>query len=400
MFDYLIVGAGFAGSVLAERLAAGSDKKVLICDKRPHIGGNAYDHYNEDGILVHKYGPHIFHTNARDVFEYLSRFTEWRPYQHRVRASLDGQIVPIPINLDTINSLYGLNLTSFEVEDFFRKVAEPCDEIRTSEDVVVSTVGRELYEKFFRNYTRKQWGLDPSELDASVTSRVPTRTNRDDRYFTDTYQSMPLHGYTRMFERMLDHPNIKVLLNCDYREVEKDIPFREMIYTGPVDTYFDYCYGKLPYRSLKFKHETHDQAVFQSAPVVNYPNEQLYTRVTEFKYLTGQEHNRTSIVYEFPKAEGDPYYPVPRKENAAIYAKYKALADRTTGVTFVGRLATYKYYNMDQIVAQALTTYGKIAGMKRIEAALHSNGNGTGNGHQLDSDSVAISELTMTAATR
>ena len=400
MFDYLIVGAGFAGSVLAERLATGSDKKVLICDKRPHIGGNAYDHYNEAGILVHKYGPHIFHTNARDVFEYLSRFTEWRPYQHRVRASVDGQIVPIPINLDTINTLYGLNLTSFEVESFFKKVAEPCEAIRTSEDVVVSTVGRELYEKFFRNYTRKQWGLDPSELDASVTSRVPTRTNRDDRYFTDTYQSMPLHGYTRMFERMLDHPNIKVLLNCDYREVEKDIPFREMIYTGPVDTYFDYCYGKLPYRSLEFKHETHEQAVFQSAPVVNYPNEQPYTRVTEFKYLTGQEHNRTSIVYEFPKAEGDPYYPVPRKENAAIYAKYKALADLTAGVTFVGRLATYKYYNMDQIVAQALTTYGKIAGMKRIEAALHSSGNGNGNGHKPDSDPVTISGLAMTAATR
>jgi UDP-galactopyranose mutase len=400
MFDYLIVGAGFAGSVLAERLAAGSDKKVLICDKRPHIAGNAYDHYNEAGILVHKYGPHIFHTNARDVFEYLSRFTEWRPYQHRVRASVDGQIVPIPINLDTINSLYGLNLTSFEVEDFFKKVAEPCEEIRTSEDVVVSKVGRELYEKFFRNYTRKQWGLDPSDLDASVTSRVPTRTNRDDRYFTDTYQAMPLHGYTRMFERMLDHPNIKVLLNCDYREVERDIPFREMIYTGPVDTYFDYCYGKLPYRSLEFKHETHDQAVFQSAPVVNYPNEQSYTRVTEFKYLTGQEHNRTSIVYEFPKAEGDPYYPVPRKENATIYAKYKALADRTPGVTFVGRLATYKYYNMDQIVAQALTTYGKIAGVKRIEAALHTNGNGNGNGHKPDSDPVTISGLAMTAATR
>jgi UDP-galactopyranose mutase len=400
MFDYLIVGAGFAGSVLAERLAAGSDKKVLICDKRPHIGGNAYDHYNEAGILVHKYGPHIFHTNARDVFEYLSRFTEWRPYQHRVRASVDGQIVPIPINLDTINSLYGLNLTSFEVEGFFKKVAEPCEEIRTSEDAVVSKVGRELYEKFFRNYTRKQWGLDPSELDASVTSRVPTRTNRDDRYFTDTYQSMPRHGYTRMFERMLDHPNIKVLLNCDYREVEKDIPFREMIYTGPVDTYFDYCYGKLPYRSLEFKHETHDQAVFQSAPVVNYPNDQSYTRVTEFRYLTGQEHNRTSIVYEFPKAEGDPYYPVPRKENAAIYAKYKALADRTAGVTFVGRLATYKYYNMDQIVAQALTTYGKIAGLKRIEAALHTNGNGNGNGHKPDSDPIAVSGLAMTAATR
>ncbi|HLA12911.1 MAG TPA: UDP-galactopyranose mutase [Pyrinomonadaceae bacterium] len=376
MFDYLIVGAGFAGSVLAERLAAGSDKKVLICDKRPHIGGNAYDHYNEAGILVHKYGPHIFHTNSRDVCEYLSRFTEWRPYQHRVRASVDGQIVPIPINLDTINKLYGLNLTSFEVEDFFKKVAEPREQIRTSEDVVVSKVGRELYEKFFRSYTRKQWGLDPSELDASVTSRVPTRTNRDDRYFTDTYQAMPLHGYTRMFENMLDHPNIKILLNCDYQEIEKEIPYKQMIYTGPVDTYFDYCYGRLPYRSLEFKHETHDVAVYQQAPVVNYPNEHLYTRVTEFKYLTGQEHPKTSIVYEFPRSEGDAYYPVPRRENAELYAKYKALAEVTPRVHFVGRLATYKYYNMDQIVAQALTVYGKLTSAKRKEAAVRVGNNG------------------------
>lgn len=399
MFDYLIVGAGFAGSVLAERLAAGSNKKVLLCDKRSHIGGNAYDHYNDAGILVHKYGPHIFHTNSREVFEYLSRFTEWRPYQHRVRASVDGQIVPIPINLDTINSLYGLNLTSFEVEEFFKKVAEPVERVRTSEDVVVSKVGRELYEKFFRNYTRKQWGLDPSELDASVTSRVPTRTNRDDRYFTDTYQAMPLNGFTRMFENMLDQPNIKVLLNCDYREIEKDIPFAEMIYTGPVDAYFDYCYGKLPYRSLEFKHETHDMPVFQSAPVVNYPNEQLYTRVTEFKYLTGQEHAKTSIVYEFPKSQGDAYYPVPRKENADLYARYKCLADTMPNVHFVGRLATYKYYNMDQIVAQALTTYGKIAGMKRVEAMAHShgNGNGKGNGYGLrTTDRLVLPERVIT----
>ena len=386
MFDYLIVGAGFAGSVLAERLARGSNKKVLICDKRPHIGGNAYDHYNDAGILVHKYGPHIFHTNSREVFEYLSRFTDWRSYQHRVLACVDGQLVPIPINLDTINKLYGLNLTSFQVEEFFKSVAEPVEQLRTSEDVVVSKVGRELYEKFFRNYTRKQWGLDPSELDASVTSRVPTRTNRDDRYFTDTYQAMPQHGYTRMFENMLDHPNIKIMLNCDYREIESDIPFREMIYTGPVDSYFDYAYGKLPYRSLEFKHETHDAPVYQAAPVVNYPNEHLYTRITEFKYLTGQEHSKTSIVYEFPQAEGDPYYPVPRKENAELYAKYKALADATPDVHFVGRLATYKYYNMDQIVAQALTVYGKLSGAKRAQAVALAHAtlplNGNGKGHR------------------
>ncbi|RCJ36838.1 UDP-galactopyranose mutase [Nostoc punctiforme NIES-2108] len=360
VFDYLVVGAGFSGSVIAERLAT-QGKKVLVVDKRNHIGGNAYDHYNDDGILVHKYGPHIFHTNSREVFEYLSRFTQWRSYEHRVLASVDGQLVPIPINLDTINKLYGMNLNSFEVEEFYKSLAEPVENIRTSEDVVVSKVGRVLYEKFFRNYTRKQWGLDPSELDKSVIARIPTRTNRDDRYFTDTYQAMPLHGFTRMFDNMLNHPNIKVMLNTDYQEIQKAIPCREMVYSGPVDEYFDYRYGKLPYRSLDFKHETHNTSVFQAAPVINYPNEQLYTRVTEFKYLTGQEHSKTSIVYEFPKAEGDPYYPVPRSENQEIYKKYKVLADETPGIYFVGRLATYKYYNMDQCVAQALSVYKQIA---------------------------------------
>jgi UDP-galactopyranose mutase len=360
VFDYLIVGAGFSGSVIAERLAA-DGKKVLIVDKRNHIGGNAYDHYDEHGVLVHKYGPHIFHTNSREVFEYLSRFTQWRAYEHRVLASVDGQLVPIPINLDTINKLYGMNLNSFEAEEFFKSLAEPKEYINTSEDVVISKVGRVLYEKFFRNYTRKQWGLDPSELDKSVIARIPTRTNRDDRYFTDSYQAMPLHGFTRMFENMLNHSNIKVMLNTDYREIEKAIPCREMVYTGPVDEFFEYRFGKLPYRSLEFKHKTHNTQVFQSAPVINYPNEHLYTRVTEFKYLTGQEHAKTSIVYEYPQAEGDPYYPVPRPENQEVYKQYKTLADSTPGVYFVGRLATYKYYNMDQCVAQALSVYKQIA---------------------------------------
>lgn len=373
MFDYLIVGSGFAGSVIAERLATQAGKKVLIIDTRNHIGGNAYDYYDHHGILVHKYGPHIFHTNSRPVFQYLSRFTDWRPYEHRVLASVDGQLLPIPINLNTVNKLYGLNLTSFEVADFLDKLAEPMEDIRTSEDVVISKVGRELYEKFFHNYTRKQWGIDPSQLDKSVAS-VPTRTNRDDRYFTDTYQAMPLHGYTRMFEKILAHPNIKVMLNTDYREIEDIIPYGQMIYTGPVDSYFNYCYGKLPYRSLEFKHETLNVPVHQVAPVVNYPNEHLYTRCTEFKYLTGQEHLKTSIVYEYPQAEGDPYYPVPRPENAEIYKKYKALADATPGVSFVGRLATYRYYNMDQVVAQALTTYTQIITKPVIELAGHLNG--------------------------
>src|SRR4029078_6307836 len=232
----------------------GSGKRVLIVDRRAHIGGNAYDHYNDAGILVHKYGPHIFHTNSREVFDYLSRFTEWRQYQHKVLASVDGQLVPIPINLDTINKLYGLNLTSFQMEEFLGSRSQKREHIKTSEDVVVSKVGRELYEKFFRGYTRKQWGLDPSELDKSVTARVPTRTNRDDRYFGDEYQFMPKHGYTRMFERMLDHPNINIMVQTDYADVKDLVPHRRVIFTGPIDEFFGFRFGKLPYRSLRFRH--------------------------------------------------------------------------------------------------------------------------------------------------
>ncbi len=359
-FDYLIVGAGFAGSVLADRLARELGQRVLVVDKRPHIGGNAYDRHDEAGVLIHPYGPHIFHTNSQDIFDYLSRFTDWRPYQHRVLASVDGQQVPMPINLDTVNRLYGLSLTSFELEAFFESVAEKKERIATSEDVVVSKVGRDLYNKFFRGYTRKQWALDPSELDASVTARVPTRTNRDDRYFTDTFQAMPLHGYTRMFEKMLDHPNIKVMLNTDYREVVDLLPWQHMIYTGPIDLFFNYRYGRLPYRSLEFRHETLPMEQFQPVGTVNFPNDYAYTRVSEFKHITGQRHPLTSVVYEYPRADGDPYYPVPRAENAALYRRYEADAEAMDNVSFVGRLATYKYYNMDQVVGQALTLFKKL----------------------------------------
>lgn len=358
-YDVMIVGAGFAGSVMAERLATQAGKRVLVVDRRPHVGGNAYDRLDEAGLLIHQYGPHIFHTNSAEIFHYLLQFTRWRAYEHRVLASVDGILVPIPINRTTINALYGLALsTDDEAQAFLQSRAEPVDIVQTSEDVVVSAVGRELYEKFFRGYTRKQWGLDPSQLDKTVTSRVPTRTDTDDRYFTDRYQFMPANGYTAMFEQMLDHPNIDLLLGVDYREARDVYPHQQLVFTGPIDEYFDYRYGKLPYRSLRFEHETIACEQLQSVAVVNYPDEAVpYTRITEYKHLTGQEAPVTSITREYPAAEGDPYYPIPRAENQALFKRYEALAMAEADVTFVGRLATYRYYNMDQIVGQALATF-------------------------------------------
>ena len=360
MYDWIVVGAGFAGSVLAERLASQRDDRVLVIDRRAHVGGNAYDHLDAAGVLVHQYGPHIFHTNSDAVVSYLSRFTRWRDYEHRVLARVDGQLVPIPINLDTINRLYGLDLDPEGMEAFLAARREAPDEIRTSEDVVVAAVGRELYEKFFRGYTRKQWGMDPSELAKSVTARIPTRTNRDDRYFTDTFQKMPSDGYTAMFRRMLDHPRIEVALGTDLADIRGKVPFRRMIYTGPVDEFFGFRLGRLPYRSLQVRHETLDQEWHQPVAVVNYPQTEAYTRVTEYKHLTGQVHPKTSITYEYPSAEGDPYYPVPRPENEALYQRYQLLARSCPDVWFVGRLATYRYYNMDQVVGQALATFRRI----------------------------------------
>ena len=361
-YDYLVVGAGFAGAVMAERLAADGGKRVLVIDRRPHIAGNAYDVEDAAGILIHQYGPHIFHTNSAEVFDYLSRFTDWRPYEHRVLAEVRGQQVPIPINRTTLNALFDAGLNSDrDAEAFLAARAAPVADIRTSEDVVISAVGNELYRLFFRGYTRKQWGLDPSELDKAVTARVPTRTNTDDRYFSDTYQAMPKAGYTAMFAAMLDHPNITVRLGADFAEVRDTVSYERLVYTGPIDEYFGHCNGRLPYRSLRFEHRTLNEEQQQTVAVVNYPDEAVpYTRVTEYKHLTGQKSPVTSVTFEYPAAEGDPYYPIPRPENQALFKRYEAMALGEPDVLFVGRLATYRYYNMDQVVGQALATYRRL----------------------------------------
>lgn len=369
--DILIVGAGFSGSVVAERLAS-HGLQVLLLDKRAHIGGNAWDTHDAHGVLIHPYGPHIFHTNGERIANYLSRFTEWRPYEHRVLAKVGEQLLPIPINIDTVNRLYGLQLDEHTIGDFYDSVREPREPVRNSEDVVVNAVGRDLYEKFFRGYTRKQWGLDPTQLAASVTARIPVRTNHDDRYFTDSFQCMPLHGYTRMFERMLDHPNIRIELGVDFFAVRERIEARHLVYTGPLDAFYDYCFGKLPYRSLYFEHEhLPDLAQYQQTGTINYPNDFAFTRITEFKYLTGQTHGGTSIVREYPQAEGEPYYPIPRPENEQLFKRYEELARREEHVSFVGRLAQYRYYNMDQCVAAALKTTETLLAKLGLDAQSH-----------------------------
>lgn len=353
-YNYLIVGAGFAGSVCARQLAE-AGKTVLLIDKRPHIGGNAFDKRDAHGVLIHPYGPHIFHTNAKQVFEYLSRFTTWRFYEHRVLAQVDAQLVPIPINRTTLNQLYGLDLDETGAATFLENAREPRAPIKTSEDVVLNSVGRDLCDKFFAGYTRKQWGLELSELSAGVAARIPTRTNDDDRYFTDTLQFMPAEGYTRMFERMLDHPNIEIRLGVDYEDIKAVEAYGHTIYTGPVDTFYGYRFGKLPYRSLRFEHQhLPNTSQYQTVGTVNYPNVHEYTRITEFAHLTGEQQSGTSIVREYPTAEGDPYYPIPRPDNEALFKKYDELAQAEPNTTFVGRLAQYRYYNMDQVVAAAL----------------------------------------------
>lgn len=358
----LVVGCGFAGTTAA-RLLAEAGHQVTIYEARPHIAGNAYDRHDAQGVLIHEYGPHIFHTNSKRVFEFLSRFTDWRFYEHRVLAEVDGLLLPIPINRTTINRLYGLNLDEAGAQAFLERVREPRDEIKTSADLVLSSVGRDLCDRFFRGYTRKQWGLELEQLSAGVAARIPTRTNEDDRYFTDTFQFMPAQGYTAMFERMLDHGNITVELERRYSPQHDGKGYDRIIYTGPIDAYFDHALGRLPYRSLEFRHEhLPDSERLQPTGTVNYPQTHDYTRITEFKHLTGQTVAGTSVVYEYPRAEGDPYYPIPRPENEALFKRYQELAEaESPRVAFVGRLAQYRYYNMDQVVAAAMACAAEVA---------------------------------------
>lgn len=366
-YDYLVVGAGLAGSVVAERLAAGGRSRVLVIDRRHHVAGNAYDELDESGIRVHRYGPHIFHTNSVAVIDYLSKFTRWRPYVHRVLARVGGALVPMPINRTTINRVFGLHLTSTaDAEAFLNRVAIPVERPQTSEDQMKATVGLELYELLIRGYTRKMWGLDPSELNASVAARLPVRLDEDDRYFSDRFQAIPESGYTAMVEGMLSQRGIDVRLGTDARSVYDSVDYRGLVFTGPIDEYFDYQFGALPYRSIRFQLETVHEPVFQCVATVNEPDESVpYTRTTEFKHITGQQHDWTTIVREYPTAEGEPYYPIPRPATEALYRRYRLLANTLSRVWFTGRLGTYRYYNMDQVVAQGLAVARKIAASTR-----------------------------------
>ena len=365
-YDVLIVGAGFAGSVMAERLATQCDLRLLVIDRREHVAGNAFDHADEHGVLIHRYGPHIFHTQSEKVWTYLSRFTDWIPYEHKVLAVVEDKLLPMPINRDTVNRLYGLNLqTEDDMVRFLEERAEPRERMETSEDSVVARFGWDLYEKFFRGYTRKQWGMDPKELHAQVCARIPVRHNTDDRYFGDAFQKMPAEGYTAMFERLLDHPNITIATGTEFADIRDEVSYGHLVWTGPIDELYGYRFGKLPYRSLEFEirsQETPDGGLVQPVAVINYPSEDVpYTRISEYRHLTGQSpHPWSTFHVEYPCSEGDPYYPIPRPENRELYKKYEKLAEEEGGVTFVGRLARYQYLNMDQVVGQALATFDRL----------------------------------------
>jgi UDP-galactopyranose mutase len=363
--DIVIIGAGISGAVLAERYA-NLGKQVLIIEKRDHIAGNCYDYIDENGILVSKYGAHLFHTNEEDVWEYINQFNDFYPFEHKVIAQVDGQLVPIPVNITTVNKLFGTNITTEdEMKQWLDENRTPIDTPKNGREAALNKVGEVLYEKMFRHYTKKQWDKYPEELDASVLDRIPVRSNYDDRYFSDKYQALPVGGYTKLFEAILDHPNIEVVLNTDFFDVKDEITgYEKLFYTGPVDRYFEFKHSlqdKLEYRSINFVSETVDAEYFQENSVVNYPgNEVGFTRIIEYKHFGNQKSDKTTIVKEYTTDEGDPYYPVPNPRNQKIYEKYKAEADALLDVYFVGRLANYKYFNMDQAFKNALELFKSL----------------------------------------
>lgn len=388
MYKYIVVGAGLTGSVMAERIANIMDQDVLIIEKREHIGGNCYDCLNDDGILIHKYGPHIFHTQLEDVWNYLSQFTEWIPYQHRVLGFVDGKLIPIPFNLNSLRIVFPSDtadqLESLLIEKFSYGTSVPIlklkefDKLEVINDkTTLSYLADYIYQKVFLNYTKKQWGVLPEELDSLVTERVPVRISADDRYFQDQFQGIPLGGYTSLFEKMLEHPRINLILGTDYNQLidfdfEKNKIFIDgneftgkLIFTGEIDEFFNYRFGKLPYRSMDFQFETLDQEFFQEVATINYPNDYDFTRITEFKRLTGQRIPKTTIMREYPKDYGENYalipsYPVPMEKTRAIYLKYKEMADKMNNIIFLGRLAEYEYYNMDIVVSKALNAFKEL----------------------------------------
>ena len=363
MVDFLIVGAGFAGSVLARKLAEDCHATCLVVDRREHIAGNAFDSTDSHGVLLHRYGPHYFRTNSSRVVEFLSRFTTWHPVEYRIQSCVEGKLWPFPINLNTFEMLLGRASSSAEMEATLAQWRVPITSPANSEEVIVSQVGWKLYEMFYRNYTRKQWAREPRELDPSVCGRIPIRTNRDDRYLTESFQALPADGYTAMFANMLDHPRIEVRLGTAYEDVRRGVGCRHLIYTGSLDAYFDFCHGPLAYRSLRFEAETHFQEFVQPVVQVNFPNDHAYTRTVEIKHATGQKLPVTTVMKEYPieaGTEAEPYYPVPAPDTRLVFSKYQTLAECERDVTFLGRLANYRYYNMDQIVALALTTFEKL----------------------------------------
>ena len=360
-YNFVIVGAGLSGLTMAERIANILHEKVLIIEKRNHIGGNVFDSYNDDGILIHNYGPHTFHTDDKEVYDYVTSFAEFNDYQHRVMSYVDGRYVPIPISLETINCLYNLNLSEDKMEHFIKSKREKVGEIKTSEDVVLSQAGRDIYEKFFKNFTLKQWGVTPAELDKSVISRIPFRNNRDTRYFTDQYQGIPKYGYTKMCQKMIDNPLINVLLQTDYKSIINELNYEWLIYTGPIDYYFDEKYGSLLYRSIEFKFETIGVDSYQDTASSRYPNDFEYTRITEFKKMTGQIiKGKTTICKEYPFFGGEPYYPYPTAEWMEKAERYKSLCKEEKNVIFLGRLAEYKYYDMDEVIRRALDVFASM----------------------------------------